>query len=487
MMINSYAEGKRTSEVRWELYLRARKSGYIDVPSLVHNGETSDAFSIFVKSSNRARFLPVSDMPIILDAQLNRDVNYEKALFIYTLNLYSDQPLVANYSLSPPKIENAKVLLLDSSDIQEIDIRGKQYHVQELRYAIFPTEMGRYVIEGPIFNGSQQAGNQIEARANNLEINVQARQDFDNAKYWLPAQRVNVSESWQKNPQLQVGDIIEREITLQVQGMSAANIPDISIPTPQIIKIMASDFSLSDKIDNKGIQGTKIIKQKIQLLERGELTFDRVAIYWWDTNNDSQRISAIEKQLLNVLPGPNGESSIEREIAQNTHNSSKKGDVTVIKTDGSWLLWALIALTTLTSIGWLFNLRKLRRLKDSQAEAFHKNLATQKESTSAINTINSEAASVINFNAKAELNTFQILGRVCLKDDLLSVNRRLLEWANQYWYHQKISTLTDIANIADSPELTRVLTQMQVLLDNHDVGQWQGEELYNLLAAIREQ
>jgi len=488
MMINSYAEGKRTSEVRWELQLRARKSGYVEVPVLTHNAERSDGFSIFVKSSSRARFLPVSDMPIILDAQLNREDNYEKALFIYTLNLYSDQPLAANYSLSPPKIEKAKVILLDSSEIQEIEIRGKQYQLQEQRYAIFPTEMGRYVIEGPVFNGSQQGSNQIEARANNLEINVHAGQDFDNAKYWLPAQKVTVSESWQKNQQLLVGDFIEREITFQVQGMSAANIPDIEIPTPRIVKIISSDTTLSDKIDNKGVQGTKVIKQKIQLLERGELTFERVAVYWWDTQQDSQKITAIAKQILNVLPGLNGESSIEREIAQNQNNTQKRGDITVIATDGSWLIWALITLTLLTSIGWLFNLRKLKRIKDSQAEAFNKNLAKQKKQSSQPGeTARAEAKSTISFNAKAELNTFQLLGRVCLKDDLLSVNRRLLEWANQYWYQQEFKELSDIAMIADNQKLTQVLSDMQVLLDNHDVAKWQGEELYNLLSTIREQ
>jgi hypothetical protein len=76
---------------------------------------------------------------------------------------------------------------------------------------------------------------------------------------------------------------------------------------------------------------------------------------------------------------------------------------------------------------------------------------------------------------------------VCLKDDLLSVNRRLLEWANQYWYQQDFKELSDIAMIADNQKLTQVLSDMQVLLDNHDVAQWQGEELYNLFSAIREQ
>ena len=231
-----------------------------------------------------------------------------------------------------------------------------------------------------------------------------------------------------------------------------------------------------------------MIKQKIQLLERGELTFERVAVYWWDTQQDSQKITAIAKQILNVLPGPNGESSIEREIAQNQNNTQKRGDITVIETDGSWLIWALIALTLLTSMGWLFNLRKLKRIKDSQAEAFHKNLGEQKkQSSQTAETARAVATSTINFNAKAELNTFQLLGRVCLKDDLLSVNRRLLEWANQYWYQQDFKELSDIAMIANNQKLTQVLSDMQVLLDNHDVAKWQGEELYNLLSAIREQ
>lgn len=490
MLINSYSEGKRTSTARWELQLRARKSGYLEVPSLVHNNESSDAFSLFIKSANRTRFLPVSDLPVILDAQLNTDDSYEKALFIYTLNLYSDRPLAANYSLSPPKINKANLVFLDSSEIQKIDIRGKEYHVQERRYAIFPTEMGRYVIEGPVFNGAQQGANHIQARANNLEINVRAREDFDNAKYWLPATRVTLTEKWQKKDKSMVGDIIERIITLQVQGMAAADIPDLPITTPEIVKLMSSDSVLSDKIDRNGILGTKIIKQKMQLLERGELTFDRLAVHWWDTQQDRPKTTNLSRHIMNVMSGPNGESSIEREVAQNKGINQKDGDITIIETDSSLLLWALVVLSIITSGGWLFNLRKIKRIKDSQAEAFHNNLAKQQQPTDPAITDTQPVAELRelsnkSFNAKAELNTFQILGRSCLKDDLISTHRRLLEWANQYWYEQKLQSIAEIATIAENEKLTQTLTQMQYLLDTHDASNWQGESLFLLLKEIR--
>ncbi|NQZ33892.1 MAG: BatD family protein [Oceanospirillaceae bacterium] len=491
MMINSYSEGKRTSTARWELQLRARKSGYLEVPSLVHNNETSEPFSLFIKSSSRARFLPVSNLPVILDAQLSTDDSYEKALFLYTLNLYSDRPLAANYSLSPPKINKANVVFLDSTEVQKIDIRGKEYDVQERRYAIFPTEMGRFVIEGPVFNGAQQGSNQILARANNLEINVRARQDFDNTNDWLPATQVTLTNTWHKTPKLMVGDIIEREITLQIQGMAAADIPDIKIAIPEIVKLLSSDSSLSDKIDKNGILGSKVIKQKMQLLERGELTFDALTVHWWDTNDDRSKIKKIDQLILNVMSGPNGESSIEREVAQNLGVDKHNADITIIKTDSSLLLWALVALTVLSSGGWLFNLRKIKRIKDSQAEAFHDNLAKAHQSPPAETDKSRskqilKAASGKSFNAKAELNTFQTLGRSCAKDDLISTHRRLLEWANQYWYEQKLQSIDEISVIAENDTLSQVLSQMQHLLDTHDVSSWQGDALFEALTQIRQ-
>ena len=485
LMINSYAEGKRTSVVRWELLLRARKSGPIEIPSLEHNGEFSAPLSIFIQSSSSSRFLPVSDMPVILDAQLNREDGYEKALFIYTLNLYSDRPLAPDFSLSAPKITRAKVILLNSNEIQKVEIRGKQYDVREYRYAIFPAEMGRYVIEGPVFNGAQVDANQLEARANNLEINVRARQDFDNASYWLPAQRVSIDETWVKNQRLQVGDIIEREIIIQMQGITAAEMPEIKISSPEIVKILSSKVTLSDSIDEKGIRGTKTIRQKIQLLERGELTFDKIAIYWWDTNQDSQKVATIDKNILNVFPGPNGESSIEREVAQNKAAQSTNENIIIIETESSWLIWALIALSAMTSLGWLFNLRKVRRIKDAQAEAFHQNIADKnrkpENATTGSTTLHNE-----NFNAKAELNTFQTLGRACLQNDLISANRRLLEWANYYWYQQPLESIGDIVTLANNDALAALLKDMQHCLDTHDVAQWQGKSLFELLTQLRD-
>jgi len=494
MMINSYAEGKRSSMVRWELQLRARKSGYLDIPSLTHNLESSDAFSIYIKSKSPTRFLPVTDMPIILDAQLQLDDNYEQALYLYTLNIYSDQPLATGYTISEPKINKAQVQLLDQSAVQIIEIRGREYHVIEQRYAIFPTEMGRYIIEGPIFNGSQQDGSQIQVRANNLEINVRARQDYDSATYWLPASNVRITESWQKNPTLRVGDIIKRQITLTVDGIAAANLPALITETPETINIQDTKLALTDKTNKNGVQGIRVELQKIQLLERGEITFPKIRIYWWDTNSDSQKSATISKQILKVLPGINGESSIEREIAQNSVAPAEPPSVQLATDDISWLLWLLGVLALLSSIGWLFNLRKIKQLNESELEGFETITKTSDadfdigpgDNQRQEPIMPSRGAELPSFNAKAELNTFQLLGRACLKNDLLSANRRLLEWANQFWYEQQLENIQDIADIANDSSLELILMEMQELLNIQAQNRWQGRKLFNMLTQLRE-
>ena len=270
-----------------------------------------------------------------------------------------------------------------------------------------------------------------------------------------------------------------------MQGITAAEMPEIKISSPEIVKILSSKVTLSDSIDEKGIRGTKTIRQKIQLLERGELTFDKIAIYWWDTDQDSQKVATIDKNILNVFPGPNGESSIEREVAQNKAAQSTNENIIIIETESSWLIWALIALSAMTSLGWLFNLRKVRRIKDAQAEAFHQNIADKNRkpgnATTGSTTLDNE-----NFNAKAELNTFQTLGRACLQNDLISANRRLLEWANYYWYQQPLESIGDIVTLANNDALAALLKDMQHCLDTHDVAQWQGKSLFELLTQLRD-
>ena len=489
MMINSYAEGKRSSMVRWELQLRARKSGYLDIPSLTHIQESSEAFSIYIRSNSPTRFLPVTDMPIILDAQLQLDDNYEQALYLYTLNIYSDQPLAAGYQISAPKIPKAQVQLLDQSAVQIIEIRGREYNVIEQRYAIFPKEMGRYIIEGPIFNGSQQDGNQIQVSANNLEINVRARQDFDSANYWLPASNVSIKESWQKNSIVRVGDIIKRQITLTVDGIAAANLPPLITKVPEIINIQNDKLALTDKTNKNGVQGIRVEQQQIQLLERGEITFPEIRIYWWDTNSDSQKSATIKKQILQVLAGVNGESSIEREIAQNSVTPTETPAVQLATDNISWLLWLLGVLALLSSMGWLFNLRKIKQLNERELEGFETITRTsdsdldpgpaERHREAVI--ITSRSSELSSFNAKAELNTFQLLGRACLKNDLFSADRRLMEWANQFWYEQQLETIQDIADIANDPALEPLLIQMQQQLNNSGDQQWRGKKLFHLL------
>ncbi len=487
IMINSYAEGKRSSIVRWEILLRARRSGYVDIPSLSYNKEASNKLSIFIKSSNRTRFLPISDMPIILDAQLDSDDNYEGALFLYTLNIYSDRPLNPDYQISKPKLANGEVRLLEQSETKKIEIRGKEYNVIEQHYAIFPREMGRYIIEGPIFNGSQHESNNIQVRANNLEINVRTRRDFENKEYWLPAKNVSMEEQWQKTETLKVGDIIYREVTIKVQGIFAKNLPTLITSNPEIIDIKETKVTLTNQISKQGVQGIRTERQKIQLLERGEITVPRIRIYWWDTNTDSQRSSSIDKKILQVMPGANGESSIEREMAQNKSPTLKPQDIITVSTQTPWLIWSLALFALIATLGWIFNLRKMKNIREQQQEGFEivtkQPLSPDPEQNNSSTQILSNTSK--SFNAKAELNTFQILGRACIKNDLISTQSRLLEWANQFWYEQKFNEIQEIASAANDPLLSELLTEMQDLLDSYNTSQWQGKATFNRLTVIR--
>ena len=500
MTINSYAEGKRTSIVRWQLQLRARVSGHLEIPSLSYNDDSSQSLSIFIKSNNQTRFLPVSDLPVILDAQIDKDDSYENALITYTLNLYSDRPLQEGYNISPPKLLKGDVTLLEESEISEVEIRGKQYQLLELRYGIFPQEMGRYIIEGPVFQGAQIEGSQLEARANNLEINVRTRQDFENAKYWLPASQVQISEKWSSNGPFKVGDIIEREVTLTAKGTLAEQLPPLIVENPEIVNILDSQTSLSQILNKKGIEGTRIERQSIQLLERGEITFPSIDIYWWDTDRDSQQLSSIDKKILTVQPGENGESSIEREKAQN-QNTPTAPNITVIETENSWIIWLLVSLLALSGGAWLYRMRRARRLKETQQEAFNS------ESNEQDDTLNEDADVIDNevdtyeeeeneprieptlntgeFNAKAELSSFQALGRSCLKNDIISAHGHLLEWASSFWYEQSFEDIADVAKAANNPAINVLLAEMNGCLDEFEANNWQGKELFSLLTQLR--
>ncbi|MFT5708737.1 MAG: hypothetical protein ACI9ES_003041, partial [Oceanospirillaceae bacterium] len=266
---------------------------------------------------------------------------------------------------------------------------------------------------------------------------------------------------------------------------------------PEMINVQENKTSLTDKINKQGIQGTRIERQQIQLLERGELTFPDIQIYWWDINQDSQQIASISKQILQVLPDKNGVASIEREIAQNQANLSNEGDINIIQTDINWLLWALITLSVFSSLGWAFNLRKIKRLKEQQIEIMDHDLSKPAMNKHDLhepevqqlksNSSNKQSYSTQpQFNAKAELNTFQALGRVCINNDLIAAERRLIEWANHFWFEQNIQSIAVVAQSANNPSLNVLLAEMQELLETRQSEQWQGKSLFSLLTSIRE-
>jgi hypothetical protein len=121
---------------------------------------------------------------------------------------------------------------------------------------------------------------------------------------WLPAQSITLHDSWQDHPpQLKAGEPATRIIRIEAKGLSASQIPPLSIAAPPNARLYPDPPDGQSRTDGKTIFG--ISTQKVTYIPNAEGTLDvpPVALTWWDVDSDTSRQATLPALQLSVAPG----------------------------------------------------------------------------------------------------------------------------------------------------------------------------------------
>ncbi|MDN3639538.1 BatD family protein [Simiduia curdlanivorans] len=305
--------GQVTAFTEWQLTLAPKSTGKLVIPSIQYEQEFSDAIILEVAETDDTQSGLTPD--IFLDIQAEKSEPYVQEQVIITVKLHTAIPLRVD-DAPALNIPNALLLPLKDSQYQK-RIGDKVYSVSELRYALFPQMSGELEIPIQTFTVTMRANSNFSnplnygqtetkrIRSRPVMLSVKPQAKGYQGEQWLPASKLEISEQWSSDTQdWTLGEPITRKITLKATGLSANQIPSLSLAESQSFKQYREKPESSDTQDARGLSTTITESIAIVPTQEGATQLPEVKLYWWDTQSNTQKIALLPARNINIKANP---------------------------------------------------------------------------------------------------------------------------------------------------------------------------------------
>jgi BatD DUF11 like domain len=492
--------GKVNSVTALEVSLSPRHPGRVTIPALTWDSDTSQPLTLNVTGNgggtNSGGANAAAPGKLFVETDVDTKSPYVQAAVHVTVRVYAAVPL-SHADLEFEDTNAALVREVGTDGVSNVEKNGLSYQVVTRQYLVFPQHSGQVSIPGPtlsgnipdrsrsmglsdpfsgVFGNSPFAGmmgtlKPIRVHGDPIVLDVQPRPAGANSSYWLPARNVSLQAHWNPSSlEAHVGDPITLDLKLQAEGLTAAQLPDLSalLRQPSDLKAYPDQPNLKDTNQGSEIIGTR--DQSIALIadQAGRFTIPELHLNWWDTRANQAREVTLPAQTLTVQPAP-GSAPLPAQTQQPAPSQSAQTPPPARETTPpqpagpaefpwKWISAGLALLWLATVGAWLLT----RNRRPASAAA-----PTPEEPTSATNAAQARSAFLA----------------ACRANDAAAARRNLLLWANAKWSGPRIQGLNALARLLGDPGITKLLQALDRACYAQDP--WEGRELANALQDLK--
>ena len=369
------ANGQMQSWVEYQINLRPKRTGQLQVPALSLHGQSSPPLQLNVRplapgardAIDRMLFftLDVSPNPVYVQAQavLTRRLHYSSGV-----QFHSDFP-------GAPEIPDAVVLPLGEPVASQEVRDGERYGVLEQRYAIFPERSGQLRIpEASVASSVQfqsngrlrRAGIRASAPETLIEV-LPIPPAYPADQPWLPAREVTIEDAWEpSDATLNLGDAARRTLRVRAVGNAGSSIPPLKATLPEaFFKQYPEPVALNDASDPPQLIGSREQAYSVIPARPGTVLLPELRLTWWDTANRQVRIAtapARELRIAGTLPA--GAPAAEAQAAADAQAAPLESPAPAVHSasepEADYPIW-LTALAAIGFAGWLATYLLMRR------------------------------------------------------------------------------------------------------------------------------
>ncbi len=466
----SIINGKTSSQSSYQITLMPKNPGKQVIPALKVGNDTTAAIPIEVTQGAAVSGKQVagSHRELFADVSSFKQTTYVGVPVVISLKIYIAVS-VANLSLEQFDIPNAKIQQQGKS-IQYQDTQGNtNYQVVEQKYLITPTAAGDITIPALRIRGVRAGQNQrgggffammdqqpFVISSKPLVLKVKSTPAGINPMTWLPANSLNISESWSQNSrQVKVGEAITRTITISTDGVMATSLPELEFSKPQGVNAYPDKANSSDVIVGGKLRAHKTFKIAYVPTQAGKIEFPATKVEWWDLKSDSMQHTQIPATSFEVIgDGKTTASTVATNAVEGNKVVASQNTTTNNKNSAPKSIWFYIAL----AIGalWLISVlalvvwwRSRKKASQTPQEVINKSNPAQ---TVVVEKITTE---------KEALNAFVV---ACKNQDVQAMNKALLRFASLH-YNRPIYSVSDIKDLNNSnAKLADLIEQFNLAL-----------------------
>ncbi len=318
----SVINGRISSSKRWTITAMSNSDGNISIPSIAFGQDRSPVKTIYVRPSNTGSSNSQVQDDIFLEASATPLNPYVQSQVIYTLKLYRSVA-IAKASLAEPEIITGDAVLerIDDDKSYETTINGRNYHVIERNYAVYPQSSGEVSIAPINFMGQITRSRfgvdpfgapprTVVRRSQGINLNVQAVPAAFSGNDWLPAENLNLAEEWSGDPMtLRVGEPITRTLVLTARGLISSQLPQLPDWSVGDLKFYPDRPELDDERSDEGINSIRREQAAIIPNQPGTYVLPEIAIPWWNTLTDQMETAIVPERTIRVLPATGADTN----------------------------------------------------------------------------------------------------------------------------------------------------------------------------------
>ncbi len=456
----SIVNGAMDSYVTWRYTLSPLRSGTLIIPAISAGTARSKPIGIKVNPANTTAN-GAAKQAVFLEAEVDNMRPYVQSQVIYTVRIFRARDFYDG-SLSDPKSDDYIHQRLGEDTNYNVQRNGVRYKVIERRYVLFPQRSGEVAVPPIVlsatvatgagsqgtFGGFSARGRAIRLRSEPITLDVKPAASAFSGSWWLPAKSLQLTESWSDSvDNLRVGSPVTRTINIEAQGVLRGQIPTLSMPDINGLKVYSDQPELAENVTAEGLIGQHTERWAIIPSQAGHYVLPEVRIAWWDVSSDQEKIAVLPEKTIEVLPAVSAiQPPVDSESPSAPLERVAKSDLTTDERSvidaaqgnnsiGVWPQWIWPVVVTLLLLGWALTtgllLYKLRN-------------------RSVVNDNLIESAPLPHVPLKQ-------LKAVCAAGDLPAIKHVVLKWAAATWPTRPPLSLVEVSVKLSDKRLTSIL------------------------------
>ncbi|HEY6131124.1 MAG TPA: BatD family protein [Halioglobus sp.] len=364
----SIVNGRMSQSRQMIIDLTPIREGNLRIPSLHVGTSTTPSLTVLVGAAPDTH---TGGQPVVFEAEVDQHNVYVQGQVILTLRVLQSVQLEGR-SISELKLDKAFVKPLEQHSFQRT-IDGRQWLVDEVRYAIFPEQSGTLEIPAQVFSGRVNQGRRsffdlggsgqlVRRSTDTISINVLPKPDSFNADTWLPARRLTLEENWSTPPdQLSVGESATRTIRIQGEGLQGAQLPPIQFIPTEGLKYYPDQPQISEQETSSGLLGERQDSAAVVPTRPGTYLIPEIRVAWWDTQTEQVQTAVLPERKISVLAAPTDSTgdTAAPVPAPNAEAPPAAVLTPVPVSGGNSTLWQLLC--AFSTLGWVVTLGVLWR------------------------------------------------------------------------------------------------------------------------------